>query len=135
MAEEQLETILIAEDVEPVLRLCASVLEKEHFVVLKATSGDNAIQVAANHSGNIDLLLSDVKMPGMSGPRLAETLQKARPHMQVMLMSGYTGTSLSVIDPGWAFIHKPFVPKKLVEMVNLILHPHGEGPHATFRMA
>src|ERR1700688_3985635 len=60
LAVEKLETILVVEDVEEVLQLCVFILESANFVVLKATGGDNAIKVAANHDGNIDLLLSDV---------------------------------------------------------------------------
>ena len=143
LAVEKLETILVVEDMEEVLQLCVFILESANFVVLKATGGDHAIKVAANHDGNIDLLLSDVNMPGMSGPSLAETLRKARPHMQVMLMSGYTGEELSVLDPGWALLRKPFMPTKLVEMVNRVLHAPNksggsrsqDGPEAKTRRA
>lgn len=119
---KKLETILVVDDVEAVLRFCASILEHANFVVLKAASGDDAIKLAAGYDGKIDLLLSDVRMPGMSGPDLGETLKKARPEMHVMFMSGYAGGDMLVLNYGWAFIEKPFVSKKLVEMINVVLH-------------
>ena len=61
-------------------------------------------------------------MPGMSGPDLGEILKKARPDMHVMLMSGGADGSLLVLNYGWAFIQKPFVATKLVEMVTHVLH-------------
>ena len=70
----------------------------------------------------IDLLLSDVEMPGMSGPALGDVLKKARPDMHVMLMSGWLTENLPVISRDWAYIQKPFVPVKLVQMVNDVLH-------------
>ena len=119
---EKLETILVVDDIEAVLHLCVSILKRANFVVLEATSGDDAIKLAAEYDGKIDLLLSDVKMPGMSGPDLGETLKKVRPDMHVMFMSGYAGGDLLVLNYGWAFIEKPFVPTKLVEMINVVLH-------------
>jgi DNA-binding NtrC family response regulator len=69
-------------------------------------------------------------MPGMTGPELGETLKKVRPDMHVMLMSGFPGGDLLVLNYGWAFIQKPFVPKKLVEMINSVLHmpSRSQGP-------
>ena len=72
--------------------------------------------------GQIDLLLSDVDMPLMSGPDLGEALKKARPNMHVMLMSGGSNGNLLVLNYGWAFIQKPFVSTKLVQMVTDVLH-------------
>jgi DNA-binding NtrC family response regulator len=68
------------------------------------------------------MLLSDVDMPKMSGPDLGENLKKARPDMHVMLMSGGVDGNLLVLNYGWAFIQKPFVPSKLVQMVIDVLH-------------
>ena len=66
--------------------------------------------------------LSDVDMPGMRGPALGETLKEARPEMHVMLMSGQQDGNLLVLNYGWAFIRKPFVASRLVEMVTDVLH-------------
>ena len=70
----------------------------------------------------IDLLLSDVQMPSMSGPALGETLKKHRPDLHIMLMSGLPGGNLLVLNYGWAFIEKPFLMGKLLEMINAVLH-------------
>ena len=70
----------------------------------------------------IDLLLSDVDMPEMSGPDLGEALKKARPDMHVMLMSGGDNGNLLVLNYGWAYIQKPFVALKLVKMIKHVLH-------------
>ena len=78
--------------------------------------------LAAGYSGKIDLLLSDVRMPEMSGPELGDALKLVRPDIRVMFMSGFTGGDLLVLNYGWAFIDKPFVPKKVVDMVSAVLH-------------
>ena len=68
------------------------------------------------------MLLSDVQMPGMTGPDLGEALKKSRSDMRVMFMSGFSGGDLLVLNYGWAFIQKPFVPVKLLEMIDVVLH-------------
>jgi two-component system, cell cycle sensor histidine kinase and response regulator CckA len=77
--------------------------------------------VASETDGTIDLLLSDVDMPLMSGPDLGEKLKASRPKMHVMLMSGAANGSLLVLNYGWAFIEKPFLMKKLIDMVSEVL--------------
>ena len=67
-------------------------------------------------------MLSDVDMPGMSGPDLGLLLKKKRPQMHVMLMSGGDNGNLLVLNYGWAFIQKPFVAAKLVKMILAVLH-------------
>jgi two-component system cell cycle sensor histidine kinase/response regulator CckA len=117
-----LETILVVDDNESVLRVVVKILEDANFLVLSANSGDAAIKLAKQTNQQIHLLLSDVDMPDMSGPDLGETLKLARPEMHVMLMSGQHQGSLLVLNYGWAFIRKPFVPVRLVEMVTNVLH-------------
>ena len=116
------ETIFVVEDSPLVLKLVVAILKEAGFVVLQASSGNDAISLAADYSGRIDLLLSDVKMPEMSGPDLGKSIKQSRPDIHVMLMSGFVGGDLLVLNYGWAFIDKPFVAKKLVEMVNAVLH-------------
>jgi len=120
--EEVFETILVVDDNESVLRVVVAILEKANFSVLSADSGEAAIRLAAQTHQPIHLLLSDVDMPDMSGPALGETLKAARPEMHVMLMSGQHDGNLLVLNYGWAFIRKPFVPVRLVEMVTDVLH-------------
>jgi DNA-binding NtrC family response regulator len=90
--------------------------------VLSAGNGPDALKLAAETDGKIDLVLSDVDMPEMSGPDLGQLLKKTRPDLHVMLMSGGADGNLLVLNYGWAFIQKPFIPKKLVEMVTEVLH-------------
>ncbi len=117
-----LETILVVDDHEMLRALVSDVLEQANFIVLTADCAASAIDLAQKTEGPIDLLLSDVNMPGMSGPDLGETLKKARPAMHVMLMSGGSDGTLLVLNYGWAFIQKPFVATKLVQMVLDVLH-------------
>jgi DNA-binding NtrC family response regulator len=118
----KLETILVVDDNEDVLKVVAAILKRANFRVLVARSGPNALKVAEEADGKIDLLLSDVEMPQMSGPDLGEALKKTRPVMHVMLMSGGASGNLLVLNYGWAYIQKPFVAAKLVQMVTEVLH-------------
>ncbi|MGA3095900.1 MAG: response regulator [Bryobacteraceae bacterium] len=117
-----LETILVVDDNEDVLKVVAAILEHASFRVLVAHSGPDALKVAEEADGKIDLLLSDVEMPQMSGPDLGETLKKTRPGLHVMLMSGGGAGNLLVLNYGWAYIQKPFVAVKLVQMVTEVLN-------------
>jgi DNA-binding NtrC family response regulator len=116
-----LETILVVDDNEFVLQTVVTILKRANFNVLFASSGAIALKLAEETAGTIHLLLSDVDMPGMSGPGLGETLKKSRPDMHVMLMSGGTNGNLLVLNYGWAFIQKPFVQEKLVRMITSVL--------------
>ena len=116
-----METILVVDDTSSVLKAVTAILEAASFYVLQADGGNKAVKMAAGYPGQIDLLLSDIKMPEMSGPELGELLKQTRPDMRVMLMSGFSG-DLLVLNYGWAFIAKPFLAKKLVEMVTEVLH-------------
>ena len=116
-----LETILVVDDNKFVLDTVVAILEAEHFRVLSVDSGPAALKLAETNQ-TIDLLLSDVEMPKMSGPDLGEALKKARPKMHVMLMSGGNNGNLLVLNYGWAYIQKPFVAVKLVQMINDVLH-------------
>jgi len=116
------QTILVVDDNEGVLRVVVAILENAHYRVLSADNGAKAIQVAKETEGKIDLLLSDVDMPLMSGPDLGEELKKTREDIHVMLMSGGANGNLLVLNYGWAYIQKPFLAKKLVEMVGEVLN-------------
>src|ERR1051326_1827483 len=116
------ETILNVDEKPAVLKFVAVALKEANFVVVSANSGPSAIQIAQRTEGRIDLLLSDVDMPEMTGPELGEALKKVRPEIHVMLMSGGTNGNLLVLNYGWAFIEKPFVATKLVQMIENVLH-------------
>jgi two-component system cell cycle sensor histidine kinase/response regulator CckA len=117
-----LETILIVEDHPIVREVVQTILERAGFCVLPAGSGAQAIQMESITQGTIHLLLSDVKMPGMSGPVVAQLLKKRRLEMRVILMSGYPDGDMLSLNHGWHFIEKPFLPAQLVEKVNEVLH-------------
>ena len=90
--------------------------------MLSANSAAAALKLAEVTDEQIDLLLSDVEMPQISGPDLGEMMKKTRPDLHVMLMSGGANGNLLVLNYGWAYIQKPFVPEKLVQMVTEVLH-------------
>jgi two-component system cell cycle sensor histidine kinase/response regulator CckA len=117
-----LETILVVDDNATVLQVVVEILKRAHFTVLGAANGPSAVELASKTEGRIDLLLSDVDMPLMSGPDLGLLLKKNRPEMHVMLMSGGENGNLLVLNYGWAFIRKPFVSTKLVQMILDVLH-------------
>ena len=115
-------TILVVDDKEEVLRVVTTILKASGYRVLSASDGAGALQVSADHPDKIDLLLSDIEMPGMTGPQLGINLKKSRPDMHVMLMSALSDGDLLVLNYGWAFIRKPFLVKRLVEMVSAVLN-------------
>ena len=116
------ETILVVEDDPAILRLVQTILEKAGFEVLAASSAGKAKRVEAQFARTIHLLLSDVMMPDMCGPDLAGALKQRRPAMRVMLMSGYADGAMLVLNHGWHFIQKPFLPAALLATVLDVLH-------------
>jgi len=118
------ETILLVEDSEPLRKLTQSFLESHGFRVLVAQDGQEAIQVESRHSGRIDLLLTDVVMPGMNGRALAERLLSRQPAMRVLYISGYTDSFVArhgVLEQGMVLLHKPFTEEVLVRKVREVL--------------
>jgi two-component system, cell cycle sensor histidine kinase and response regulator CckA len=92
------ETILVVDDNELVLEPVVKILERANFKVLSAPNAAVALDLAEGTTATIDLLLSDVEMPGMSGPDLGEMLKKSRPDLHVMLMSGGNNGNLLVLN-------------------------------------
>ncbi len=118
-------TVLLVEDEAPVRNVARRALQGLGYRVLEASGGAEAIEIAKDHAVRIDLLLTDVVMPGMSGPRLAELLMSDRPDLQVLYMSGYIGDMLDqhgVNEPGAAFLQKPFAPEDLAQKIRERLH-------------
>ena len=122
MSGSNKETILVVDDNEDVLNAVVAILEAAKFRVHSAGGGAAALKLAEETDEKIDLLLSAVDMPGMSGPDLGEALKKSRPDLHVMLMSGGDAGNLLVLNYGWAYIQKQFLPTKLVQMVTEVLH-------------
>ncbi len=117
-----LETILVVDDTSVVLNFVVTILENANFNVLQADCATSALALAAEYVGEIHLLLSDVQMPGLSGPALCTQLKKSRPAVSVMFMSSFSGGQLLLLNYGWAFLEKPFIAQRLLEMVNAVLH-------------
>lgn len=118
------ETILIVEDEPMVRRLAVTALRKQGYNVLEAETGGAALHVAVAYPGKIDLLVTDVVMPQMSGKQVLESLQQVRPGIKALFVSGYTDNAVihhSVIDVGVAFLQKPFTPGVLARKVREVL--------------
>src|SRR5208283_17886 len=110
-----LKTILVVNETDKMPSVVVEILETANFAVLQANGGYNALGLAASYLGRIDLLLSDLNMPGMSGPDLGAAMRECRPEMHVMFMTPFPDGELLVLNYGWAFIDKPFVRVKLLE--------------------
>jgi PAS domain S-box-containing protein len=105
------ETILLVEDATPVRELVAQLLRASGYTVLIAAGPAAALELSDRHPGPIDLLLTDVVMPGMSGPELRQRLMSVRPRTRILYMSGYTDEALGrhgVLEPGTFLLQKPF---------------------------
>jgi two-component system cell cycle sensor histidine kinase/response regulator CckA len=114
------ETILLVEDELTVRDLVRRVLSGRGYVVLEARDVAHAEQIAASHAGPIHLLLSDIVMPGLSGPDLAQRIVSRRPGVRVLYISGFAsqlGTAHGSLSPGITILHKPFTPETLVRTV------------------
>src|SRR6185369_17158230 len=118
------ETILVVEDDDQVRAVARTILRKHGYLVLEARRAAEALIRSETHSGVIQLLLSDVVMPQVSGPELAKRLAKARPDMKVLFMSGYTDDSIvrhGVLEANLAFLQKPLTPESLATKVRQVL--------------
>jgi len=118
------ETVLLVEDEEIVRNLCARILEELGYRLLQAGSGDEAITLALGYGERIDLLLTDVVMPGMNGRELAGRLARIHPETRVLFTSGYTDNAIvhhGVLDEGVSFLGKPYSPLVLAKKVREVL--------------
>ena len=117
------ETILLVEDDAAIRDLARRVLQMQGYIVLEARNGQEALQ-AADFPATVHLLLTDVVMPGESGAALAKQLALSRPGLKTLYMSGYTDNAIAhhgILDPGIAFLQKPFSPGELARQVRAVL--------------
>ncbi|MFW5739151.1 MAG: PAS domain S-box protein [Myxococcota bacterium] len=118
------ETILLVEDQDMVRSLAERALKRYGYQVLSVASGGDALLMGESHADSIDLVLTDVVMPKMSGVVLVERLQPVKPGFRVLYMSGYTDDAISrhrILDEGKPFLQKPFRPLELVRKVREVL--------------
>jgi PAS domain S-box-containing protein len=121
---EGAETILLVEDEAAVRELAHLILSEQGFSVIEAQSPEDAVRLAGKHGAGIDLLLTDVVMPGMSGRDLAKQLTARHPNLRVLYMSGYTYNMIAEngnLEEGLSFLQKPFTPQVLLQKVREVL--------------
>ena len=119
-----METVLVTEDEHAVRQFIARVLRRHGYTVLEAGNAREALPLGEHYEGPIDLLVTDVVMPGMSGPELAAALAPVRPNMPVLFLSGYTADAMSqhgILDGEMDLLSKPFGPAALAQTVWRIL--------------
>jgi two-component system cell cycle sensor histidine kinase/response regulator CckA len=117
-------TILLVEDDATLLKLARRILAGLGYTILEAGKGEEGLKIAREHPGHIDLLLTDVVMPGMGGANLAAGVRQFRPEIRVLFMSGYTDSAIvrhDLLQAGTAFLQKPFTPSSLGQKVREVL--------------
>jgi PAS domain S-box-containing protein len=118
------ETVFVVDDDERVRQVAVRVLRAQGYIVLEAADGRTALAASLRHTGTIDLILSDVVMPGASGPSLMSHLSRDRPNTRFVFMSGYTTDEVvrrGIFDGQTAFLQKPFTPQQLLAKVRDVL--------------
>lgn len=123
------ETILLVEDDGGVRGLGSISLKSQGYNVLTAVDGEDALRVAHEHNGTVDLILSDVVMPKLGGPELVRVLKARFPHLKILYMSGYTDDAVvrhGLLEAGLPFIQKPYSPRQLAWKVRKVLDESGE---------
>jgi DNA-binding response OmpR family regulator len=117
-------TVLIVEVEAPIRAILRATLTAHGFQALVASTGPEALDMSAAHAGPIDVVVTDLLMPGMNGDELIRQLLTARPNVHVIYISGYPGseTTLPVGGTGkTTFVPKPFTPKEFIEVVRAVL--------------
>ena len=121
-ADTNPKTILLVDDEEAVRSIVVKILRRANYNVLEAESGEAALRISDSHPDNIDLLISDMYMPGLRGPEVAQALAPKRPGLRVLFMSGYADQdSRSGVPLGANFLNKPFSGKELGAAVEAAL--------------
>ncbi len=117
-------TVLVVEDEAGIRGPVRRVLLAQGFEVLEAAGSEEALELAERHQGVIDLLLTDVMMPGIGGAELARRMLELRPGVRILFMSGYSPEAVAkqgVLVPGTTLLQKPFTVEELVRRVRQIL--------------
>ena len=128
--ETRSKTILIVEDEAALSRLMRKMLEKQGYAVLEAGSARVALELSGRPEVIIDLVITDIMMPEMTGQELAEELSRAHPRLQVLFMSGYARVDIEqqgLLSPDQPFLPKPFNIKRLSEAIDDLLGAEIQG--------
>jgi two-component system cell cycle sensor histidine kinase/response regulator CckA len=124
MSPEPKNTILVVDDEPEIRKLVSAMVSQFGYTVLTADSGEHALTVHKNYKGTIDLLITDVVAPGMSGPMLAEKLTERQPNLKVLYISGFDNTHVVqkyVVERGHELLAKPFTLEDLRRKVQSML--------------
>src|SRR5215467_12614256 len=120
MSADAKKTIMIVDDEPEVRKLVSAMVQKFGANVMTADSGEHALTLFKNHNGRIDLLITDVVAPGMSGPMLADKLSELQPDLKVLYISGYDNTQVVqkyVVEKGHSLLTTPFTSEALKKKV------------------
>src|SRR5438270_9301225 len=123
-------TILVVDDEPDVRKLVGAMVTQFGHTAITADSGDHALTVYKHHNAPIDLLITDVVAPGMSGPMLADKLTALQPGLKVLYISGYDNTNVVqkyVVEKGHALLTKPFTAKQMEAKLNEMLRSGNAG--------
>ena len=115
-------TILLVDDEPAVRSIVLRILRRENYAVLEAESGEAALSIADKHDGPVDLVITDMFMPGLRGPEVVQRLALQRPGLRALFMSGYADQDARTGVPAGAnFLNKPFSAKELAAAVEAVL--------------
>jgi len=121
--EAEPKTILLIDDEQSVRSIVMKILRRAKYNVLEAENGAAALKIAESHPGKIDLVVTDMYMPGLRGPEVIKHLAPSRPGLKVLFMSGYADQDAerTNVPPGANFLHKPFTGQELTTAVQAAL--------------
>ena len=126
MSVEEKKTILVVDDEPEIRKLVSAMVTQLGYSVLTADSGEHALTLYRNHKAPMEMLITDVVAPGMSGPMLADKLTAIQPDLKVLYISGYDNTHVVqkyVVEKGHALLAKPFTMEELRKRMATLLTP------------
>lgn len=126
MSGQESKTVLVVDDEPEIRKLVGAMVSQFGYTVLTADSGEHALTLFRHHKHPIELLITDVIAPGMSGPMLADKLTALQPDLKVLYISGYDNTHVVqkyVVEKGHALLAKPFTVDALRQKMESMLHP------------
>lgn len=134
MSEEAAKkTVLVVDDEPEIRKLVSAMVAKFGYAVLTADSGEHAMTLYKNYKGHLELLITDVVQPGMSGPMLADKLTELQPDLKVLYISGYDNTHVVqhyVVERGHALLPKPFTTEEIQAKMQELLKPSPVGTNS-----